>query len=79
MAFLPAQGSLCCLCHLTSMTPDPKPPSSLPHLDDLLLLLGCLLERGTDEPGALVVLNVGADLANDLGVAVAVQVVVLDL
>lgn len=38
-----------------------------------------MLERSADHPRALVVLDVSPDLANGLRVAVAVQVVVLDL
>lgn len=48
-------------------------------VEDLALLGGGLGEGLVDQPGALVVLDVGADLANDFGQAVAVQVVVLDL
>lgn len=45
-----------------------------------LALLGRGLGEGlVDEPRALVVLNVGADLADHLGQTEAVQVVVLDL
>ncbi len=43
------------------------------------LLRARLLERLVDDPGALVVLDVGADLANGLGGAVGVEVVVLHL
>jgi hypothetical protein len=43
-------------------------------------LLGGGTSNGlVDQPGALVVLNVGADLANDCGVTEVVQVVILDL
>lgn len=48
-------------------------------LEDLALLGGDDLEGLVDEPGALVVLDVGADLANVLGQAEVVEVVVLDL
>ena len=58
---------------ILQLPPSPQPPARL------LLLLAGALQRLHHQPGALVVLDVGADLANDLGVAVAVQVVVLDL
>ena len=48
-------------------------------VEDLALLGGSLVEGLVYQPRALVVLDVGADLANDLGEAEAVQVVVLDL
>lgn len=38
-----------------------------------------LFQSHVDHPGTLVVVDIGADLANDLGVAVAVQEIVLDL
>ena len=50
-----------------------------PYLDDLALLCAGRLQRLDHQPGALVVLNVGADFANDLRLAVAVEVVVLNL
>lgn len=48
-------------------------------LEDLALLGGGKLQGLVDQPGALVVLDVGADLANVLGQAKVVEVVVLDL
>lgn len=38
-----------------------------------------LQKRRVDEPATLVILDVGANLANDLGITVAVKVVILDL
>ena len=55
------------------------PPSTHTHLDGLLLLIRGMLQHGADHPRALVVLDVGADLADDGGVAVGIQVVILDL
>ena len=49
------------------------------HLDDGPLLGGDALQRLHDQPGALVVLDVGANLADHLRIAERVQVVVLDL
>ncbi len=49
------------------------------HLDDASLPGVSALQRLHDQPGALVVLDVGADLADHLRVAKRVQVIVLDL
>ena len=38
-----------------------------------------MLQNGADHPRALIVLDVGADLADDSGVAIGIQVVILDL
>lgn len=46
---------------------------------NLALLRVGLLEGLVDDPAALVVLNIGTDLANDSGVTVAVKVVILNL
>lgn len=48
-------------------------------MENLDLLGGGLVKSLVDQPGALVVLNIGTDLADDLGLAVAVEVVILDL
>ncbi|RUS35060.1 hypothetical protein BC938DRAFT_476343 [Jimgerdemannia flammicorona] len=49
------------------------------YVQNLALLGGDPYEGLVHEPGTLVVLNVGANLANHLGCPVAVQVVVLHL
>lgn len=49
------------------------------HVEHLALFRRRDPERDVDEPSALVVEDVGADLADQLGGAVAVEVVVLDL
>ena len=51
----------------------------LTHLDDGQLGGAGLLQSLDNEPGALVVLDVRAHLANDCRVPVAVQIVILDL
>lgn len=48
-------------------------------MENLDLLRGGLVKGLVDQPGALVVLDIGTDLADDLGLAVAVEVVILDL
>ena len=53
--------------------------SSVVLLENSALLLGGTLQSLVDEPTALVVLNVGANLAQSLGVGVVVEVVVLNL
>lgn len=52
---------------------------SAAHLDDLLLLGCSSLKRLHHQPGAFVVLDVGANLADHLRITIAVQVVVLYL
>jgi len=51
----------------------------LPHLDDIALLLAHMLQCCADEPRALVVLDVSANLADHLRIPKAVQVIILDL
>jgi len=51
----------------------------LPYLDDLLLLVIGKLQGGTDNPAALGILYVGADLSNNLRITKAVQIVILYL
>lgn len=54
-------------------------PARPTHIKHLALLGRRKLERRVDVPRALVVQDVSPDLANVLGEAVAVEVVVLDL
>ena len=49
------------------------------YVEDLALLRGGLGKGLVDQPRALVVLDISSNLANGGGVAVAVQVVILDL
>lgn len=49
------------------------------HIEDLALLVRSLCQRLVDQPTALVVQDVGPDLANLFRRAVAIEVVVLDL
>lgn len=49
------------------------------YIKDLALFGGGLVKSLVDQPGALVVLNVGSNLANRLWIAIAIQVVILDL
>jgi hypothetical protein len=48
-------------------------------MENLDLFGGGLVKGLVDQPGALVVLDIGTDLADDLGLTVTVEVVVLDL
>ena len=48
-------------------------------IKNLALLRVGLLEGLVDDPAALVVLDIGTDLANDSGVTVAVKVIILNL
>lgn len=48
-------------------------------MENLDLLGGGLVKGLVDQPGALVVLDIGTDLTDNLGLAVAVEVIILDL
>lgn len=49
------------------------------HLDGISLLLVHVLQCSAEEPRAFVVFDVRANLADDLGVAIAIKVIILDL
>ena len=61
------------------MNPVAQHAHAATHLDGFPLLLVDMLQSRADQPRALVVLNVCADLADDFRVPVAVKEVVLDL
>ena len=53
--------------------------TSVGLVEDLALLSIAALESLVDEPRALVVLDIGTDLANDIGVSIGIEVVILNL
>ena len=56
-----------------------SPPEQSTNLQQFLLILVCPLHGHDDQPGTLAVLDIGAMFASDLGIAKAIQIVILNL